>query len=154
MKHILFAFLVFFLGCIKNPSTQSASVQQSPTDVVKMFVELSASSKSTEDKKRLIDSCAGDLKRALERMTDEEFKLVYLSSQIKVEKMEILNSDIQGDIATVHYRVSVENKQGTETTQETNEREVQLHKNSNGWVIEGIRLRGTDKVAFTRGMMF
>jgi hypothetical protein len=57
-------------------------------------------------------------------------------------------------VAKVRYQVVIENLQGTETTLETNEREAELKKGSNGWAIESIRLKGSDKIAFTRGMIF
>jgi len=154
MKSLILISLIAFLGCTRNPKSQTSSVENNPDAVVTTFVELSVASKTAEDKKKLLNSCGGDLKRAFERMTDDEFKLVYLSGQLKVEKMEILKTQIQNDTASVHYRVSIENKQGTEVTQETNEREAQLRKNTSGWVIEAIRMKGTDKLAFTRGMMF
>ncbi len=155
MKNLIFAFLIFFLGCTKHQQSQTASLSElNPSGVVKAFVELSASARTTDDKKRLIESCGGDLRRAFERMSEEEFKLAYLSSQLKIEKIEIKNATTQDDTAWVHYQVTLENKQGTETTHEINEREVQLRKISGGWIIEAIRLKGTDKLAFTRGMMF
>lgn len=154
MKTLLITLLIFSFGCIKKNQLETASVAANPTDVVRTFVELSAASKTPEDKKKLLVSCGGELKRAFERMSDEEFKLIYLSGQLRVEKLEIIKTDIQNDSALIHYRVIVENNQGTETTKETNEREVQLKKTDSGWVIDAIRLKGTDQLAFTRGMMF
>jgi hypothetical protein len=158
MKKLTLILLLFFVACIKNSTTPTASVSKTvdagPSDVVKTFVNLSATAKSLEDKTRLVESCGGDFKTAFERMSEEEFKLTYLSGQIKVENLEVLDSSVDKEVAKVHYRVSVENKQGTETTQETNEREAILRKGVSGWVIEAIRLKGSDKLAFTRGMMF
>ncbi len=126
----------------------------SAPEVVKSFVQLSASAKTSQDKKQLIDSSGGNLRRAFERMSEDEFKLTYLSGQLKVEKVDILDTSIQNDVAKVRYQVVIENLQGTETTLETNEREAELKKGANGWAIESIRLKGSDKIAFTRGMIF
>lgn len=158
MKKLTLIFLFFFVACIKNstpPPVATSKVSDAiPSEVVKMFVTLSATAKSLEDKAKLVDSCGGDFKTAFERMSEDEFKLTYLTGQIKVDNIEILDTTIDKDVAKVHYRVSIENKQGTETTQETNEREAVLKKGSSGWAIEAIRLKGSDKLAFTRGMMF
>lgn len=154
MKTLIFTFLIFFFGCTKQSSVQTAAVIDNPSEVVRSFVELSAASKTGEDKRKLLSVCGGELKRAFERMSEEEFKLIYLSGQIKVEKIEFIKTEVQNETALVHYRVVVENKQGTETTQETNEREVLLTKTTGGWTIDAIRLKGSDKLAFTRGMMF
>lgn len=147
--------LIVFGACTKFQMGRTSSpVELSPADTVKTFVELSASAKTPEDRKKLLEACGGDFKKAFERMSDEEFKLTYLSGDIKVEKFEVLDTSTQADTSKVHYRVMVENKQGTETTQESNEREAELRKEAKGWVIEAIRVKGSDKVAFTRGMMF
>ncbi|MCX6102560.1 MAG: hypothetical protein NT000_04775 [Proteobacteria bacterium] len=155
MKKLILIVPFLFLACTKFKLMEStAPVIQSPTEIVKLFVQLSASAKSPGDKRRLIEASGGDFKRAFERMSDEEFKLTYLNGQIKIENINVLDSVIEVDKAKVRYQVSLENKQGTETTLETNEREVELRKGDSGWLIEAIRLKGSDKIAFTRGMMF
>ena len=155
MKNILLILLIVCISCTKKTQTNEMKLSQmSAPEVVKSFVQLSASAKTSQDKKQLIDSSGGDLRRAFERMSEDEFKLTYLSGQLKVEKVDILDTSIQNDVAKVRYQVVIENLQGTETTLETNEREAELKKGANGWAIESIRLKGSDKIAFTRGMIF
>jgi uncharacterized protein YcfL len=158
MKKLTLILLFFFVGCIKNsntPTPTSFNVSDAvPFEIVKRFVNLSATAKTLGDKVKLVELCGGEFKNAFDRISEDEFKLTYLTGQIKVENIEILDSSVDKDMAKVHYRVSIENKQGTETTQETNEREAILKKSNSGWVIEAIRLKGSDKLAFTRGMMF
>lgn len=155
MKHLILVFFLFFGACIKKQSVETMKLSELPApEVVRVFVQLSASATTMSDKKNLIESTGGELRKAFERMTDEEFKLTYLSGELKVEKVDILDTAIQNDSAKVRYQVVIENSQGTETTQETNEREAELKKTSAGWVVEAIRLKGSDKIAFTRGMIF
>ena len=162
MKNVLLGFCVllaaFFMACTPKQAAQNSANQQTaqvlPNEVVKTFVELSASAKSIEDKRKLQDQCAGELRRAFERMSDEEFRLSYLATQVKIQGLKILESNIQNDSARVRYELSVENHQGTDVTHEVNEREVELIRSQGSWFIEFIRLKGSDKLAFTRGMIF
>lgn len=155
MKRFIPFLLLLVTACVKNQQVQSPSLSQlTAPEVVKTFVQMSATAKDLADKKTLLESTGGELRGAFERMTDEEFKLTYLSGQLKIEKIDILDTSIQNDVAKVRYQVVIENSQGTETTQETNEREAELKKVASGWVVEAIRLKGSDKIAFTRGMIF
>lgn len=162
MKNVLLGsfivLTVFFWACTPKQAAQTpvsqATPQVLPNEVVKTFIELSASAKNIEDKRKLQDQCAGELRRAFERMSDEEFRLSYLSTQVKIEGLKILDSTIQNDSARVRYEVALENHQGTDVTHEVNEREVELSRSQGSWFIEFIRLKGSDKLAFTRGMIF
>lgn len=155
MKRLIPFLLLLVTACIKTQRVQTAQLSQlTPPDVVKTFVQLSASATQLADKKVLLEATGGDLRKAFERMTDEEFKLTYMSGQLKVEKVDILEATVQNDTAKVRYLVVIENAQGTETTQEANEREAELNKTPSGWVVGAIRLKGSDKIAFTRGMIF
>jgi hypothetical protein len=155
MKKYLLLISLLFFGCTKFQQSQTAKLENlTAPEVVKTFVQLSGTAKAIEDKKTLLETSGGELRRAFERMSDEEFKLTYLSGQLKIEKVDILDTVIQNEKATVRYQVAIENSQGTETTYETNEREAELKKGPSGWVIELIRLKGSDKIAFTRGMIF
>jgi hypothetical protein len=156
MKKLLPFLLLFGIACTKAQLSQnnSSSMEQKPEEAVKSFVELSATAKLPEDKKKLLAFTGGSFRSAFERLSEEEFKLTYLSGQIKIEKLEIVESSSDKDKARVHYRVSIENEQGTEVTHETSEREVELQKENGSWTIQVIHLMGSDKLAFTRGMMF
>lgn len=155
MKRLILFLVLFSAGCVKNQQSQSPNLSQlTAPEVVKTFVQMSATAKDLSDKKILLEATGGGLRGAFERMTDEEFKLTYLSGQLKIEKIEIIDTSVQNDSAKVRYQVVIENSQGTETTQETNEREAELKKVASGWVVEAIRLKGSDKIAFTRGMIF
>ncbi|MBM4304985.1 MAG: DUF1131 domain-containing protein [Deltaproteobacteria bacterium] len=155
MKKLLLLISLGFFGCTKLQQSQTVKLENlTAPEVVKTFVQLSGAAKTLKDKKTLLETSGGNLRRAFERMSDEEFKLTYLSGQLKIEKVDILDTVIQNERAKVRYQVAIENSQGTETTHETNEREAELKKGPSGWVIELIRLKGSDKIAFTRGMIF
>ena len=146
---------VFFIfsACTKE-GTQSVTNNLSPEDTVRRFVELSAGSTSPDDKRKIQALCVGELRRTFERMTDEAFRLLYLDSKLKIVDLKILETTTQADNSKVRYQVTVENRQGTDVTKEINEREVDLVRSQGGWYIDSIRTRGTDQVAFTRGMIF
>jgi len=146
--------LVFFASCTKLGIFSPTRPAKSPEEVVKSFIELSASAKEFTDKKKLEELCAGELRRALERMTDEAFKISYIANQIKIKEIKILESTTQNDTAKIRYQIAVENQSGTEPTDEINEREVELTRSQGHWYIASIRIKGTDKIAFTRGMIF
>lgn len=152
---------LFFLGCIllgsctkKDLGGQRSAALKSPEDVVKEFIQLSAHSKTVEDRKVLQDLCAGEMKRAFERMSEEEFRMTYINQEVQLKEMKVLENAVQNDIATIHYQVAIQNVSGTDSTHEMNEREVQLKFSQGAWYIESIRMRGSDKLAFTRGMIF
>lgn len=153
ISKILFPLVVLsLLSCTKKE--KAVPVARPAEEVVKEFVELSARAKSLEDRRTLQDLCAGELKRAFERMSDEEFRLSYLNQQITLKRIQILDQSVEKEAARVHYQVFLQNAQGTDSTQEANEREVELKLSQGAWYIEFIRTRGTDKLAFTRGMIF
>ena len=143
-----------FDACTKNPSSGTQSAARPPEEVVKEFVTVSAHAQSGADKRKLEELTAGELRRAFSSMTDESFKMAYINSGVKINEMKVLEAKTETDSATVLYQLAVENKQGTDPTNEVNEREVLLTLSQGAWYIESIRLRGTDKVAFTRGMIF
>ncbi|MCB0416110.1 MAG: hypothetical protein KDD39_00575 [Bdellovibrionales bacterium] len=150
-------FLLLALVLVWGTSCNRFSVSHkglAPEDVVKSFVELSASSKNLSDRRRLADFCAGELRRAFERMTDEAFKLSYTTTQLNIKEFAVVSSAIVERQATVRYRVVVENGTGTDPTLETNEREVELVENRGAWFLENIRPYGSDQIAFTHGMIF
>jgi hypothetical protein len=127
---------------------------RSPEDTVKRFVELSAGAKAPDDKRLLEELTAGKMRRAFQQMSDESFRIVYLKNAIKIKELKILENATEGVNATVSYSVSVENTQGTDTTNEVNEREVLLTLSQGAWYIESLRPKGSDSIAFTKGMIF
>jgi hypothetical protein len=161
MKYLLLLLLVLsFSACIKQnvgdkiDSPNSAQSAKSPEDVVRAFIDLSAASKASTDKAKLQVLCTGEMRRAFDRMTEEAFRIAYLNSNVRVKSINFLESSVDKDTAKVRYQVSVDNAQGTDPTQEINEREVDLLKTQGGWYIDSIRPKGSDKIAFTRGMIF
>jgi len=121
---------------------------------VRTFINLSASAKDSADKEKIKELCGGKLQNAFERMTDEAFRILYLGNNIKIVDLKIVDSNVENESAKVHYQVTVENNQGTDPTREQNDREVTLIKGASGWVIDTIQMKGTDQIAFTRGMIF
>lgn len=167
MKSLLFVLLsaifVFNAACIKkstNPTTETGSATavsgsgKLPEDVVKVFLELSAQAKEDADRKRLLDLCSGEMRKAFERMTSEAFRLTYLNNNVKVKSIKILETKLDNNLSRVRYQITVENNQGTDPTTEINEREVDLVKTEGDWRIDTIRPKGSDQIAFTRGMIF
>jgi hypothetical protein len=153
---LLVVVLLMSSACVKKdaatPGVSAANI--APELTVKKFVEISAGVKSDGDRQKLLELCQGELRRAFERMTPEAFKVAYLSNAIKVKEVKILDSKIENNVARISYEVSLENSQGTDTTLETNTREVELVMAGNTWLIETIRAKGSDSIAFTRGMIF
>jgi hypothetical protein len=121
---------------------------------VKAFVELSGGAKDVSDRKKLIEMCAGEMRRAFDRMSEEEFKMAYLNEGIKIVDLKIVDSQVTEGSALVRYQVTIENALGTDKTRETNEREVELTSSRGQWYLQSIRLKGSDKIVFTRGMIF
>ncbi|MFM8315704.1 MAG: hypothetical protein ACKOA8_15595, partial [Deltaproteobacteria bacterium] len=91
---------------------------------------------------------------AFESMNDEQFRMYYLNGNISIQELKVLSVNRDKNKAVVHYQVAVENRQGTDVTKEMNEREVDLIESPSGWLIESIRPKGTDKLVFSKGMIF
>lgn len=163
-KFILFSlvlFPLFFAACTKKQEvavgaapTVDAKQDLTPEEVVKRFVELSANAKADLDRAKLQELCSGEMRRAFERMTPEAFKISYLNSNVKIQEVKFLESKKEENTAVVLYEVSLHNAQGTDVTQESNRRKVELTKAQGAWLIDSIRPEGSDKIAFTRGMIF
>jgi hypothetical protein len=96
----------------------------------------------------------GEMKAAFEDMNDEQFRLFYLNGNLNIQELKVLSTNINNDQAIVVYQVVVENRQGTDVTKETNEREVVLNQGAGGWLIDSVRPKGTDKLIFSKGMVF
>ncbi len=147
------ALALLFSSCTKSdlPSPQAG---KSASEVVKMFVEMSAGAKGPEDRKKIQELCMGEMRRTFERMNEEAFRLIYLDSKVTILNFKFLETKEEGNTSKVAYQLTVDNKQGTDPTKEVNSREVDLTKVNNAWYIENIRMKGSDQVAFTRGMLF
>jgi hypothetical protein len=154
MKKLVPLTLVFFLALASCNRHESRLANASPEDIVREFVMLSASSKGLSDKKTLQELCSGEMNSAFDKMTDEVFRISYLNTNLKVRDLKILDTSTQGETARVHYQVVVDNPHGTDPTLETNEREVDLARQQGRWYIESIRGKGSDQIAFSRGMIF
>lgn len=153
---VLSAVFLPFLSCTKLGSNgeKAAVVSKTPEEVVREFISISAGAQSVEDRRKLQDICVGELKRTFERMSNEEFRLAYLDMRLNIKDLKILDSTTTGDSAQIRYQITVENPTGTDQTKETNSREVDLRLSQGAWYIEFIRMHGSDKLAFTRGMIF
>ena len=154
MKLLTLGRLVVLMGACTKKAPVVTGGETTPEATVKTFVELSASAKDKADKAKIQALCVGELRRAFDRMTDELFQVSYLSNNVTIKDLKIVESKVEGETAKVQYQLSIENKQGTDVTQEVNSREVELTRNQGAWQIESIRIIGTDNVAFTRGMIF
>jgi len=117
-------------------------------------VGLSANAKETRDRKELLGMCTGELRRTFERMSDEAFQIIYLESKLTILDFKVLEKEEKEASSRLTYEVSVDNQQGTSPTVETNQREVQLTQVDGQWYLKEIHVKGTDQVAFTRGMIF
>jgi|688.fasta_scaffold105786_2 hypothetical protein len=144
---------IAFSACTKKDDDKNSKISQ-PEEVVRSFVQLSSNAKELKDKLVLSQMCTGEMKSALEQMPDEQFRLFYLNGNLKIQELKILSATMDKAIAKVHYQVIVENKQGTDITKESNEREAELKERPDGWFIETIRTKGMDKLVFTKGMIF
>lgn len=151
---VLFAVLLLLFSSCTRWTENIPGLGRDPESVVRVFLETSAGAKGASDKQKISDFCVGEMKNAIDGMSQEAFKLTYLDAKITVREIKILDSAILGDEAKVRYEVSVENAGGTEPTEETNQREVDLTRVGRKWYVEAIHLSGTDKIAFTRGMIF
>lgn len=156
-KPALFLFVTFvaMTSCTKKAAdVGSNAAVLGPEDTIRRFVNLSAGAKNDSDRDQLLELCQGELRRAFERMSKEAFKVSYLTNEIQLKEVKILESSVTGKNAKVVYQVTLENKQGTDTTEEINTREVELVQVGNAWLIENIKAKGSDTIAFTRGMIF
>jgi len=145
--------LLLSAACIRS-TTESLQAARYPDETVRNFLSLSAGAKSGEDRKRLEGMCYGKMRDAFAQMSDDVFRLSYLGGSIKILDIKVVETSTKEDVAKVRYQVSVENRQGTDPTRETNEREVELARNQGLWYIASIKAQGTDKIAFTNGMIF
>jgi ketosteroid isomerase-like protein len=141
------------MGCTKKtPPEPGAELE--PTAVVRKFVELSAGAKDLRDRQALQQMATGPVREAFEKMSEETFQMSYLGNRIRVKDLAIVESHQEGAAAIVRYKVTIENAGGSDTTTETNERQAQLRQLDGRWVIENLQVYGTDKIAFTNGMLF
>lgn len=145
------SLFLFSSACVKKTPNTTATP---PQDTVRRFVELSAGVKEDTDKQKLLELCQGEMRRALERMTPEAFRVAYMSNAVKLKEVKILNTELEAQTAKVSYQVFLDNPQGTDPTQEINQREVELVLVAGSWLIENIKAQGSDQIAFTRGMIF
>lgn len=150
--------LAFTGACTKRTATSGSSAgnesPQEPAAVVRKFVELSAGAKDLRDREALQKMSTGAVLAAFEKMSEENFQMSYLGNRIRVKDLTIVESHQEGAAAIVRYKVTIENAGGSDTTTETNERQVQLRQMDGRWVIENLQVYGTDKIAFTNGMLF
>ncbi len=155
-----FTFVTLLTMLLLTSCTRSCSrlgrvdAPRTPEEAVKRFVDWSAGAKEPTERERLATLCSGELRRAFERMTEESFRVAYLTNAVKIDEFKVLASEIKEGTARIHYRITLENRQGSDTTKETNEREVDLISTSGAWFVDSIRTKGSDQIAFTRGMIF
>jgi len=149
-----------FASCVKKTETPVAAPPvaavplKTPEEVVRHFIDVSATAKTDGDRQKLQELCSGEMRRAFETMTPEAFRIAYLSNNVKVNEIKIIENTTKNETAVIRYQVSLDNAQGTDVTKETNEREVELAETQGNWYINSIRPKGSDKIAFTRGMIF
>ncbi|GEM_PF-1189753 len=155
---VLSAVVLQMAACTKNSSTTSTEtavqIPLTPEAAVEKFIRLSGTANSAEDKMRLRDLCQGKLRQAFDKMSGESFQMSYLSGGITVDDFKVLSQKIEGPDALVHYQVRIQNKQGTDHTNELNEREVSLVQVNGVWYLDSIRPKGKDQIAFVNGMIF
>lgn len=145
------------VGCTPKtgtPAAGDAGTPQEPAAVVRKFVDLSAHAKDLRDRKALEEMSTGPVRDAFTKMSEENFQMSYLGNRLRVKDLVIVESHQEGAAAIVRYKVTIENAGGSDTTTETNERQVQLRQADGRWVIENLQVYGTDKIAFTNGMLF
>lgn len=153
MKAILPILFIFVVSCTKIPFL-SRNAEKTPEEVLRKFLKVSAEASDSKDKTTIQEMCHGEMKRIFERMSDEMFTMSYLSKQLELKGVEIVQSTVEKEVARLRYKIEVENRQGTDTTHETNEREVELTRVDGQWRIDSIRPVGSDQIAFSRGMVF
>ena len=157
-RHLAWVALVLVAGLVactkKTATTTDAETPLEPTAVVRKFVELSAGAKDLRDREALQKMATGPVREAFDKMSEENFQMSYLDNRIRVKDFAIVESHQEGAAAIVRYKVTIENAGGSDTTTEANERQVQLRQLDGRWVIENLQVYGTDKIAFTNGMLF
>ena len=126
----------------------------SAEEVVKRFVDLSTHARENGDREKLQGLCSGELKRIFQRMNPEAFKMIYIDAKVNLLDFKVLSFKQDGDKASIAYEVTIENNQGSDPTREQNRREVDLLRSQGQWFIDSIRMSGSDRVAFTKGMLF
>lgn len=144
------AIILALAACTQKPSSEALR----PEALVESFVRMSSDVKSPEDLKKLSDLCQGRMKKAFEAISSETFLVSYVNQPIKIKSLKVLQAAEDGNLARVHYVVETENPNGQEPTVESNEREVELLRVDGNWYLEAIRPKGSDQIAFTRGMIF
>lgn len=158
MKNFLILFVCLtFLASSCTQKKQEEPIPSQPVsaeETVRNFVRLSSQAKDVQDKTALSGFCAGDMKSAFDTMNEEQFRLFYLSGNLSVKELKITSVTKEDSKTMVQYQVTVENKQGTDVTHETNEREAELVESPQGWLIQAVRPKGVDKLIFTKGMTF
>jgi hypothetical protein len=125
-----------------------------PEGLVESFIRLSAQVKGADDRKKLAEMCRGRLRNAFDAISEEAFLLNYANPPITIKSLKVIPTAEDDNLARVVYQVEIENTGGTDVTTETNEREVELLRVDGKWYLEAIRPKGSDQIAFTRGMMF
>jgi len=152
--HFLSMSLILFVGCTKKTDQKTELPSPLPEEVVKKFILLSGQAQEISDKDKLTDLCSGEMKKAFQDMSPDQFRLYYLNDNLTVQDFKVLSSSKTQNQAKIFYQVMIENRQGTDVTKEVNEREVDLVETPQGWLIESIRPSGTDRLIFTKGMVF
>jgi hypothetical protein len=147
---LFIATILALTACTQKPSSEAMR----PEALVESFVRMSSDVKSTDDLKKLSGLCQGRMKQAFEGISSEAFLVSYVNQPIKIKSLKIVQTALDGNLARVHYLVETENPNGQEPTIESSEREVELLKVDGNWYLEAIRPKGSDQIAFTRGMIF
>ncbi|MFM8269646.1 MAG: hypothetical protein ACKN9V_05595, partial [Pseudomonadota bacterium] len=73
---LMFVVVINLIGCTKK---EVPITPLSPEETVRNFVRLSGEAKEAMDKKKLTELRSGEMKRALQKINDEQFTLFYLS---------------------------------------------------------------------------
>jgi hypothetical protein len=150
LKRVVLFFCLILISCTKKPVVGPAT----PEEMVKAFVQMSSEVQTAKDRDRLRGLCQGRLKKAFDSISEDVFMVSYVNQPLKVKDLKIIESIEDGNLARVHYQVQVENPNGQDHTEETSEREVELLRVDGQWYLEAIRPKGSDQIAFTRGMIF
>lgn len=154
MKPLLLLSALFILGgctCTKNAGD---GVVAGPAQVVEQFVQMSSDVRDTAAREKLASLCQGRIRKAIDAISDDAFAVNYVNQPIKIKEFKIIDTTVDGNLARVHYQIQIENPNGQDTTEEINEREVEMLRVDNQWYLEAIRPKGSDQIAFTRGMIF
>lgn len=150
MRALLALLLFVSVSCTRSQNRGPLK----PVEMVNLFVQMSAEAKDPSDKKKLAAMCQGRMLKAFESLSDDRFMVSYVNQPIKIKSFQMLGAAEDGNLARVHYQVQIENPNGQDLTQEISEREVELLRVNGQWYLEAIRPKGSDQIAFTRGMIF